>query len=61
MSFSKASDAFEDIQTVIGKPRTDTERCLWNLALGLTELSQALQQDLREIRKVVDLIYKDLP
>jgi hypothetical protein len=58
MSYSKAKKCFQENVTVLGDgPMNTPEKILiWNLSVGLSALTQALEEDLAEMREVLDAV-----
>ncbi len=54
MSYDKAKEHLEEIRTILVKPANDREEMVWNLSLALSELIEALESDLSDIRRLLN-------
>ncbi len=54
MSYDKAKQYFEEIRKDLQYPANEREEIIWKISLGLSELTEALESDLSDLRRLLN-------
>ena len=58
MSYTEAKHCFAETSEILQSPNRDP--VAWNLAVGLENLTQAIQADHQEILRLVEVVHREI-